>query len=151
MNRTDRERNDPAFIADVLERAETMFLAFIDQDSPYCIPVNYAVSGNRIYIHSARSGLKLNCIQANPRVAFSAAVDIAIDCAHSTTWYKSVAGRGIAAVVADRQEKGLALDLIASRYRAACKQPASISAINRVVIIRIEITQISGKGHIQAG
>ena len=145
MRRKDRARNEPEFFGKVLGRAETMFLALFDGEYPYCLPVNFAVSGSRIYIHSALAGHKLELIAANPHVAFSAATDIKIDTANSTTYYKSVCGRGIAVVVQDQAEKARALDLIGERYDALCQRPAPAAATRRVAIIRIEITEMTGK------
>lgn len=147
MRRHERECNDRDFIEAVLEKADVLFLAMLDHGAPYCIPVNYGLAQNSIYIHCAPEGLKLECIRLNPIVAFSAAVDIEIDPAKATTWYQSVAGRGLAAIITDECEKRDGLELIGRRYKALCRQPANLA---RVTIIRVTITEISGKRHVKA-
>lgn len=145
MRRKDRECNEPEFLLAVLDGAEVMFLALFDDEFPYCLPVNFALADGRIYIHSALAGRKLDCVRRNPHVAFSAAIDMEVDQAKSTTYYKSVCGRGLARIVEDESEKGKALDAIASRYKARCQKPAPARDICRVAIIRIDIGSMTGK------
>lgn len=116
-----------------------------DGEYPYCIPVNFALANSRLYIHSALVGHKLELIAKDPHVAFSAALGIEIDTAHSTTYYKSVCGCGLASIIEDAAEKAFALDRIGERYGALCIRPAPPASVARVAIIRIDITQLSGK------
>lgn len=149
MRRKDREASSPEFYKYVLSRAEILYLAFnTSDDFPYCIPVNFALSDNKIYIHSALEGRKLDLLAADNRVAFSCAIDVSIDTEKFTTYYKSVCGIGRGFVCEDFAEKQLALDLIASRYNALCPRPAPASAVKRVSIIRVDIISMSGKRHL---
>lgn len=145
MRRKDREIVDSAFFEEVFSSAETMFIAMFDGDFPYCIPVNFAAKERTIYIHSSLEGHKLNLIDRNPHVAFSAAIGIEIDITKASTYYRSICGRGIATVIEDESEKAFALDLIGERYKALCKRPSPLANVRRVAIIRIAITAISGK------
>lgn len=152
MRRKDRECNDTAFLDAVLEGAEVLYLALIDPSGqPYCLPVNFVRVGRQLYIHSALTGRKLDCIASHGEVAFSTAIDIAIDRARSTTYYKSICGRGIASIVTDPEEKGRALDALGARYAALCQRPAPQRDIRRVAIIRIDIHQLTGKRSLAPG
>lgn len=148
MRREDRQCNDPDFLNYVLDNAEVIFLAMNDGEYPCCLPLNFARSGASLYIHSAPEGHKLDLLRRDSRVAFATAVDISIQTQKSTTWYKSVCGRGRACIVEDAAEKRTALDLISDRYRAQCKKPASPAAVKRVAIIRIDIENMTGKRHL---
>lgn len=145
MRRQDRENNDPQFISGVLEEAETLVISMDDNGWPYCIPVNFALAGNRIYIHCALFGAKLDCIASNNRMAFCAALDIEIDRARSTTYFRSVCGTALGSIVEDESEKGFALDLLAEKYQANCARPAPPEMIRRVGIIRLDIVSATGK------
>ena len=145
MRRTDRERTDAAFFDEVLAGAEVIFLALQNGDFPYCLPVNFARDGQRLYIHCAHEGLKLDCVRSDPRVAFSCAVDIEIDREKASTYYKSVCGTGRAQVVEDMAEKQHALDCIGSRYAARCPRPTPEATARRVAILRIDILSMTGK------
>lgn len=148
MRRKDRECNDPALFDEVFSRAEVIFLAINGPEYPYCIPVNFARLDSKIYIHSALAGRKLDLLSRNANVGFSAAIDVEIDIQASTTYYKSICGEGLAVIVEDVTEKQQALTLIAERYNARCSRPASIADARRVAIIRIDIKQLYGKGHL---
>lgn len=145
MRRKDKECADRAVINSILDQAEILYLAIMTDSYPYCLPVNFAREGAKIYIHSAVSGAKLDYLRENSQIAFSTAIDIEIDTARSTTYYKSVCGNGKASIVEDAQEKGRALDLLAERYKARCMRPAPERDIMRVAILRIDIREISGK------
>lgn len=145
MRQKKRECHDPAFFDEVFSRSEELFLALHNGDFPYVIPVNFSRLGERIYIHCALEGAKLDLIRQDGRVAFSLAADVRIDREKSTTYYKSVCGTGRAFIVEDPEEKRLALDSIAERYASRCPRPAPEADIRRVGIIRIDIVSLSGK------
>lgn len=145
MRRKDRERTDAGFFDEVFSAAEVLFLAFDNGDVPYCLPVNFAREGDRIYIHCAPEGLKLDCARRHDRVAFSCAVDVVIDRARSSTYYKSLCGTGRAVIVDDMDEKRHALDRIGERYAARCPRPTPEATARRVTILRIDIQTLTGK------
>lgn len=145
MRRKDKECVDRDVINGILDQADTLYLAVETDAWPYCVPVNFAREGERLYIHSALEGAKLAWLARNPQVGFSAAVDIRIDLARSTTYYKSVCGNGEARIIEDEGEKGRALELLAARYNARCQIPAPMRDIRRTAIIRIDIENLTGK------
>ncbi len=145
MRRLDRFRDNADFINKVLDDAETIYLAMMDGEYPYCIPLNFARLERRIYFHSALEGHKLDLIRQNPHVAFSCALDVKIDRAKSSTYFRSVCGRGIASIVDDEREKCLALETIGAKYKAACPQPCPPKTAARVAIIRVDIEDAWGK------
>lgn len=145
MRRTDRLRDDDEFINQVLDDAETIFLAMMDGEYPYCLPLNFARIGRRLYMHCALEGRKKDLLERDPHAAFAAALDVEIDRARSTTYFRSISGRGLASLVEDAEEKRLALDAIAEKYDAACKRPCPPQTAARVLIVRIDIEEIHGK------
>lgn len=145
MRLKKRERLDSKFFDDVLDKAEELFLAINDVEFPYIVPLNFAHNNGKIYIHSATEGTKLDLIRRDPKVSFSLAAEIVIDVRKSTTYYSSVCGRGIASIVEDREEKRLALDSIAMRYKALCPVPATDANVDRVAILRIDVLELTGK------
>lgn len=145
MRRKDCERNGNDFFEDVLDKSEELFLAINDDEFPYIVPLNFVHKAGKIYIHSSTEGTKLDLIRRDPKVSFSLATEILVDVKKSTTYYKSVCGRGMASIVEDREEKRLALDSIAMRYKALCPVPATDANVDRVAIIRIDVMTLSGK------
>ncbi len=149
MRRKNKERRDVAFMNDVLTRADDIYVAFTSENSeetaPYVIPLNFAHMDGKIYIHCALEGRKLECIRKNPKVGFSTSIDVQILREEATTHYKCVVGTGTAHIVEDAQEKGLALDAIATHFGAGCEIPASPKNVTRTGIIRIDIETLCGK------
>ncbi|MGE9984602.1 pyridoxamine 5'-phosphate oxidase family protein [Desulfovibrio sp. SGI.169] len=145
MRLSKRECSEPAFFDEVFSGADELFLALNNGDFPYLIPLNFVRLGQRIYMHCAPEGTKLDLIRRDGRVAFSLTTDVRIDREKSSTYYKSVCGTGRACVVEDPAEKRLALDSLAERYAALCPRPAPESAVRRVGVIRIDILSLTGK------
>lgn len=144
MRRKERERLEPEFMELVFNKSEEMCLAMLDDGWPYALYVNFAKSDNFLYIHCAPEGHKLDCIRKNPKIAFTLACDTKIDRENFTTYYKSVCGRGLATIVENKDEKARALELIGKRYKSLCPPPND-AMTSRLSIIRIEITELTGK------
>lgn len=146
MGMKDRFRDDRGFIDGVLNDADDMVVALNDGDgAPYAFPVNFVLLGGALYIHTAFAGKKMDLLRRNPRVGFTAYVDVRIIREKATTSFRSVCGTGTASVVEDREEKRAALDAITVRYKSLCPRPAPDSMIDRVAIIRIDIGSLMGK------
>ena len=145
MRRAKSECNDPAFFDEVFNAADELFLAMHDGDYPYVLPLNFVRQEQAIYLHCALEGHKLDCIRQNPRVAFTIIADVSIHREKSTTYFKSLCGKGLASIVEDEAEKGRALDAIAARYAALCPQPTPSASIRRTAIVRIDIEELVGK------
>ncbi|WP_165065349.1 pyridoxamine 5'-phosphate oxidase family protein [Desulfovibrio sp. ZJ200] len=145
MRLRKRECAEQAFFDEVFGKAQELFLALNNNGCPYLIPLNFVRLGERIYLHSALEGTKLDLIRKDGRAAFSLVADVRIEREKSTTYYKSVCGTGHASVVEDAEEKRLALDSLAERYAARCPRPAPDANIRRVAIIRIDIASLTGK------
>lgn len=145
MRLSKRECAEPEFFNEVFSKADELFLALNNNGFPYLIPLNFVRLGERLYLHSALEGVKLDLIRKDGRAAFSLTADVRIDREKSTTYYKSVCGTGHARVIEDAEEKRLALDSLAERYAAHCPRPAPDANIRRVAIIRIDILSLTGK------
>lgn len=145
MRKHTRECLDPTFFDEVFSTAQDLCLAMHDGDYPYVIPLNFVRDGNCIYIHCAREGHKIDCIQRNANVAFTLAADVSIHQEKSTTYYKSLCGTGRAVLVDDPAEKGRALDALAHRYAALCPTPTPDAALARTGVVRIDIVNLVGK------
>mgnify|MGYP000000390824 FL=1 len=146
MGRQDRFRSDRTFIESVLNDAEDMVLAMNNNgNAPYAIPVNHVLVGDSLYIHTALTGRKLDLLRQNPRVGFTAYVDVRILREKATTAFRSVYGTGTAVIVEDPEEKRAALDAVTVRFKSLCPRPAPDSMLRRVAVIRIDIDSLMGK------
>lgn len=145
MRRMDRFRDSDEFINRVLDDAESIYLAMKDGEYPYCIPLNFARIERHLYMHCASEGHKLDLIARDSHVAFACSLDVVIDRAKSTTYFRSVTGRGLASIVENVEEKCQALEAIGAKYAAACPRPCPASTAARVAIVRVDIEAAWGK------
>lgn len=146
MGMKDRFRADRDFIDGVLNDARRHGgCPERRRRGPVCLSGEFCPAGRRA-VHPYRVHRKENdLIRKNPRVGFSAYVDVRIIREKATTTFRSVCGTGTAAIVEDKEEKRTALDAITVRYKSLCPRPAPDSMINRVAIIRIDIDSLMGK------
>ena len=110
MRRKDREVQSLDEIFDILNRCDTVRIAFQGDKSPYVVPVSFGtelVDGKVIvYFHCAREGMKLELLKANPQVCVEGDIFIRTETTDHgiTTRYESVIGFGTCRIVENEQE-----------------------------------------------
>lgn len=150
MRRKDREVTSHKWMMEVLENAEWLELAMAGADGwPYVVPLNYGYGDDFLIIHGARDGKKIDLIRENSKVAFNVSIDTEVvrneeDPSEFSMKYKSVSGRGIASFVEDLREKREALQILMEHYKGP-KEPIKDATIDRTSVIRIQITEMTGK------
>jgi len=111
--------SDPELIKDVLDKAEYLTLALVDEEGPYSVPVNFAEKDGVIYIHTGKKGRKLQGLLSGDMLAFSAVVDVMPKTGENACNYgfkfRSVFGEGTPRLLeGDEARKGL--DIITLKY-----------------------------------
>jgi len=124
-------------------------LAMVDGDQPYVVPLCFGYRDNLLYIHSASAGRKIDILKRNNRVCFVFDIEgeIIKKADQACSWsmkYKSVIGFGKASFIQDPQEKRKALDCIMRQYAEGSFVYAE-EKIDKIVVIRIDIEQMTGK------
>jgi nitroimidazol reductase NimA-like FMN-containing flavoprotein (pyridoxamine 5'-phosphate oxidase superfamily) len=150
MRRAEKEISDPAEVMALLKRASVLHLAMVDWEGwPYVIPVCFGVSGDTIFVHSAREGKKIDAIDSNHRVCFSAALDAEIRRGEVacgwTMAFRSVVGFGDAMVLTGDMEKRRALDVIMGHYGGDGPWDYPDAALEKTAVIQIRILSMTGK------
>jgi nitroimidazol reductase NimA-like FMN-containing flavoprotein (pyridoxamine 5'-phosphate oxidase superfamily) len=151
MRRSDKEIKDKYIIEHVLKEAQICRIALCDYDQPYIIPMNFGYKDNNLYLHSALEGHKIDILNKNNNVCLE--VDIKAEIVSSDNacdWgmkYYSVIGSGKAHFLEDINEKKKALDIIMQKYSGnnAKSFEYSKSALDKIVVIKVKITEITGK------
>jgi len=148
MRRKDKEIKDRKEIESIIKRATVCRIGLSENNLPYIVPMNYGYVNNRLYLHAATQGKKIDIIRRNNRVCFE--LDIDHELVKSATpcqWtmkYRSVIGFGQAFFVDDPAEKKEALNIISQQYSGdSCEFPDN--KMKNVVIIRVEIEIMTGK------
>ncbi len=151
MRRTEREVTERVLIDEFLHKTNVIYIGLSYDSKPYVVPMNFGYDGEYIYLHSAQAGKKIDALKQCAYVSFTAvAYDAVIPGEKACNWsakYQSVMGGGIAEFLENDDEKMLALDHLMSNFQKGPFEYAP-QALARIAIIKIKITEISGK---QAG
>jgi nitroimidazol reductase NimA-like FMN-containing flavoprotein (pyridoxamine 5'-phosphate oxidase superfamily) len=124
-------------------------IAFADADEPYVVPVSFGYDGDAFYIHTAKTGRKLDFIAANNRVCFELEANVSIqtdegDACKWTFAFESVIGNGTISELTSSKEKSRGLNQIMQHYSGReWDIDASVTATTRVW--RIDIESVTGK------
>jgi len=149
MRRTDREITDRAWMEAVLDDAVYATFALSDGDEPYAVPMNFAYDDGALYIHSARKGRKVDILEKNPSVGFSAVVGAELTSAEAPcAWdmrYRSVNGSGTAEAVEDPEEKARALNLLMAKYSGRGGHVFTEKQLAHVAVFRVRVRAMAGK------
>ena len=143
MRRAERQIVDTEFMHQVLYDAEVIYVAMNDGDIPYVLPFNFVFHEGSIFIHCAKEGHKWDLLHKDGRVAFSTAIDVAVE--KTTTRYRSVAGTGLVTFVDEAELKNAVLMVLAKRFKAPCKFPVSEQKFHCTGILKIDILTLYGK------
>jgi nitroimidazol reductase NimA-like FMN-containing flavoprotein (pyridoxamine 5'-phosphate oxidase superfamily) len=147
MRRADRLVTDRAAMDDVLRCADVLHLAMTGEDGPYLVPVNFGYDGQRIWVHCAEEGHKLDLLAADPRVCFEACVDVRIVPGKECGWgarFRSVIGFGTAVLVGDAAEKAHGLGVLIEHYSGR-PETVALEKSSGVAVLRIDIESMTGK------
>lgn len=127
-------------------------LSLVDIDgAPYGVPVSYAYDGKgHIYLHSAVSGHKIDCINSDSRCSFCVIEMDRIVPEEFTTYFRSAIVTGEIRILSNPQEIHNGLVLLCEKYSPGIDYTDEIAkCINRVNVIRIDIVQMTGKQAIE--
>jgi nitroimidazol reductase NimA-like FMN-containing flavoprotein (pyridoxamine 5'-phosphate oxidase superfamily) len=149
MKRRDREITKRDEIDAIIRAAEVCRVAFADNNEPYIVPVSFGYDGEALYIHTAKTGRKLDFIAANNRLCFELEANVAIQ-AHDTEacdwtfYFESVIGYGTISELTENRDKTHGLNQIMLHYsKREWKIEEAQIATTRVW--RIEIESLTGK------
>ncbi len=133
-----------------MQSGEYGVLSLIDTEGrPYGIPVNYVWDGqDRIYLHCAPEGKKLNAIRRQAEASFCV-----VGCTHVvshkfTTGYESIVMKCRAQIGLSVDERRHALRLLLEKYSPHDLEVGlkyAEKSFHRTEIIRLDIREYSGK------
>ncbi|HAQ21847.1 MAG TPA: MFS transporter [Prolixibacteraceae bacterium] len=134
----------------ILKQCKTCYVAMSDNDVPYVLPLNFAMDGDRVILHSAQSGRMWETIRKNPKVCINwtlgeelAWQDVQVGCSYRVK-SKSVMVEGTAEIVEDMEEKERIFKKFMTQYS---ELPFKFNepAIRNVGVILVHIAKISAK------
>ncbi len=135
-------------VKDVLDRADVIWLAMVDEDGPYSVPVNFAYLNEKVYIHTGKRGRKAAAFAAGSPVAFSTAVDVRMrkggdDACNQGYVFRSVMGNGTPRLV-EGDEKMAALDVLTIKHLGK-QLPYNEKALAVTLVYAIDIETVNAR------
>lgn len=151
MRLKDREISDEPAIKAIIKKADICRLGILNENTPYVVPLCFGYHDNTLFFHSARKGLKIDCIRKTPKVCFEFDINTEIkESENACDWgmiYQSVIGFGKAKFIEDPNEKRNALGIIMAQYSNK-KFDFPDHKVKATAVIKVEIESMTGK---QAG
>ena len=124
-----------------------------DNGYPYAVPLSYVYDNGSLYFHCAKSGHKLDAIQACDKVSFCVVDQDLIVPTKYTTYFRSVIAFGRASIVDREDEFRSAIEKLAAKYYPNDSKDNRNSVIEnegkRMNMVKIQIEHMSGKEAIE--
>lgn len=141
---------DRAEIDEIIKACKTCFLAMAVDNVPYVLPMNFALDGDSIIMHSAPEGRMWETIKKNPKVCINwtlgedlAYQDVQVGCSYRVK-SKSVLVEGSVEFIEDFDEKYRCLSLLMGQYSKR-EFKFGTPAVKNVGIFKVPIDKISAK------
>lgn len=138
---------------DILKSCTSGVLGVIgDEGYPYTVPVSYTIKDDKIFIHSAKEGHKIDSIKRNDKVSFCVIEKDEVIQSTFTTHFKSVSVFGRARIITDNSEKRHALESLIEKYSPDYVkegQQEIEKGWDRVCLIEVKIEHMTGKASIE--
>jgi len=149
MRRAEKEITSKKELEIILAKAKICRIGLMDQNHPYIVPLNFGYKNGCLYFHSAPKGKKIDLLKKNKVVCFEVDIDhdivnTGIPCNWSST-YSSIIGCGKASLIINSEGKQKALNIIINQYAPGTTYTFPEKNLHDVVIIQIEITEMTGK------
>ena len=135
----------------ILRSGRECVIAVCDEDNvPYAVPINYVYDGTHIYLHSAKSGHKIDALKHNPNISLCVIEKGEIVPQEFTTYFRSVIVFGTVSFIEYEAEKIEALKKLAAKYSKGINPDNEINKFLKAVeIIEITILNMTGKEAIE--
>lgn len=134
----------------IIRECKTCFLAMTDGGFPYVLPMNFALDGDFVILHSAQSGRMWETLKKNQNVCINWTLgedikwqNVTVGCSYRVQ-SKSVLVEGKVEFIDDFNEKTRCLELLMAQYSDR-EFRFSKPAVENVGIIKVAIEKISAK------
>jgi nitroimidazol reductase NimA-like FMN-containing flavoprotein (pyridoxamine 5'-phosphate oxidase superfamily) len=149
VRRSDKEISSRREIDEIIRSALVCRIAFADGSEPYVVPVSFGYDGDALFIHTAKSGRKIDFIEANSRVCFELEANVSIqaddrDACEWTFAFESVIGYGAITELESTEDRAVGLNQIMLHYSGR-KWDIDEAATATTRVWRIDIESVTGK------
>jgi nitroimidazol reductase NimA-like FMN-containing flavoprotein (pyridoxamine 5'-phosphate oxidase superfamily) len=141
---------DRSKIEEAIRKCKICYFAMSLDNMPYVLPMNFAVNGDEVILHSAQSGRMWDTLKKNPKVCINwtngeelAWQDVRVGCSYRVKSV-SVVAEGTVEFIDSCNEKEDCLKLLMGQYSDR-QFKFNAPAVKNVGIIKVHIDQISAK------
>jgi nitroimidazol reductase NimA-like FMN-containing flavoprotein (pyridoxamine 5'-phosphate oxidase superfamily) len=141
---------DKEEINKIIKSCKTCFLGMSENGFPYVLPMNFALDGDNVILHSAQSGRMWETLKKNSNVCINWTLgedlkwqDVRVGCSYRVK-SKSVLAEGTVEFVDDLNEKTRCLKLLMKQYSDQDFKFGK-PAVENVGIIRVAIEKLTAK------
>lgn len=134
----------------IISSCKTCYVAMSDRDHPYVLPMNFALDGDTVILHSAQSGRMWETLLRNPRVCINwtlgeelAWQDAGVGCSYRVK-SSSVLAEGEALIVEDYDQKVRCMELLMRQYSDLPFRFSEPSIVN-VGVVRVRVDRFSAR------
>ena len=139
--------DDPAVIKEIMDKAEVLWLALVDEDGPYSLPINFAEEDGIIYIHSGKKGRKAEALNTGNPVGFSAVINLEAktgeDACSFGYRFRSITGQGTPRLL-EGDERMHGLETITIKY-AGEKLPYDHKYLPITAVYAISVDSVTAR------
>jgi len=137
-------------IDSIWKECKTCYLAMSVEDVPYLLPLNFAIDGDTVILHSAQQGRMWETIKKNPKVCINwtlgeelAWQDEMVGCSYRVK-SKSVIVEGTAEIVDDYEKKERLIRKFMTQY-SDLPFKFSAPAIRNVGVLVVKMEKLTAK------
>ncbi len=148
MNKQNRQLEDAAAKSLFTKGHHGILAVNGDNGYPYAVPVNYVYLNDKIYIHSAKYGYKIEALQKDQKVCFTAIISAKVLPDKFTAAYESIIATGDVEFVTDQEEKMTALTAFIDNFSADFKENGMkfiAGAFAKTEVLAIKVQSLTGK------
>lgn len=150
MQKPERQLS-PADTLALLKRGDHGTLSVLGDDGyPYATPVNYIVMNDKVYLHSAPYGYKIDCLQRDSKCCFSVIVSTHTVPQKITAAFESIILTGTAAFVEDEGEKRAVLETFVTQ-RCPGYEEVGFKMLEKMfhktAVLRLDPVSLTGKAY----
>ncbi len=137
-------------IEHIIKACKTCYVAMSDENVPYVLPMNFALDGDTVILHSAQHGRMWETLKKNPKVCINwtlgeelAWQDEQVACSYRVK-SKTVLVEGTVELIDDYDEKERMLKIMMAQYSTR-KFRFNAPAVKNVGVMKVHIDKISAK------
>ncbi len=151
MHKKEKEITGQDVLKEILKRGKYAVISMCRDNEPYIVVLNYGYDKdeNALYFHCALKGLKLDFIEHNPKVCGTVIEDGGYVRGDCNQIYRSVVFWGKMHLIEEVEEKKRGIEVLLNHLEGGSEKYrqglSSDDAYRKVGILRLDITEISGK------